>query len=170
MEVNHGYSLIPENDSDYKMDMNQDELPFLLGKDKRIDEKDGSLSKLQPNYVPINKLNTEDESIPSTLNYLINGYLIHEGPIDVAKGFLKDLKGEIEMESELENNCETSCNDNCNHNVNIDVQRQILQYNEGQIFKEEKMLCIRQELRKLINSREIDKCIEYIRMQIQGFF
>ena len=169
VEVNHGYSLIPENDSDYKMDMNQDELPFLLGKDKRIDEKDGSLSKLQLIYVPINKLNIEDESIPSTLNYLINGYLIHEGLIDVAKGFLKDLKDEIEMESELENNCETSCNDNCNHNVNIDVQRQILQYNEGQIFKEEKMLCIRQELRKLINSREIDKCIEYIRIQIPGF-
>lgn len=172
IEINHGYSIIPENDSSINdMDMDQDELPFLLGKDKRISEKDGSMYKIQSNYVPINKLNPEDESIPPTLNCLINGYLIHEGLIDVAKGFLKDLKDEIEMETELEQQSKTSCNNNNNNNnnFNIGIQKQILKYNEGQIFKEERMLRIRQELRKLINSRKIDKCIDYIKIQIPGF-
>lgn len=174
IEVNHDYSIISENDSNINdTDMNQDELPFLLGKDKRISEKDGSMYKIQPNYVPINKLNPADESIPSALNCLINGYLIHEGLIDVAKGFLKDLKDEIEMEVELKKQSETSSNNNnnnnSNNNFNIGIQKQILKYNEGQIFKEEKMLRIRQELRKLIYSREIDKCINYIKIQIPGF-
>ena len=152
IEVNHDYSIISENDSNINdTDMNQDELPFLLGKDKRISEKDGSMYKIQPNYVPINKLNPADESIPSALKCLINGYLIHEGLIDVAKGFLKDLKDEIEMEVELKKQSETSSNNNnnnnSNNNFNIGIQKQILKYNEGQIFKEEKMLRIRQDLR-----------------------
>ncbi|KAK5781331.1 hypothetical protein RI543_001172 [Arxiozyma heterogenica] len=172
VDVKHGYSIIPESGSDINsVDIDQGELLFLLGKDRRISEKDGSMYKIQPNYVPINKLNPEDESISPTLNCLINGYLIHEGLIDVAKGFLKDLKDEIETETELDQQSKTLCNtsNNNNNNFNIGIQRQILKYNEEQIFKEEKLLHIRQELKKLINSSEIDKCIEYIRTQIPGF-
>lgn len=147
-------------------------LPFLLQKDNRFN-KDGQLMKLQPNSVPINNLNSEDESVPSTLNCLVNGYLIHEGLIDVAKGFLKDLQNEIEPENKHQNkindvDCDTSYDPTPN-DENTAIQKQILQYNEKLIIKEENMLQIRQEMRKLINARQVSKCIDFIHSQIPGF-
>lgn len=196
--VNHGYSVTSSpvaedvnNNTSNKNDNNDDDsididmkdaneadnskdteagdnltLPFLLGKDERFDEK-GQLMKLEPSSVPINKLQNESDSIPSSLNCLINGYLIHEGLIDVAKGFLKDLQNEIEPD-------EATISSDINSiqstpNVNTATQRQILRYNERQIIKEEKMLRIRQEMRKLIKTRQIHKCIEFLDEQFPSF-
>lgn len=174
--VNHGYSVkAPSNENDNEMmdidtkdsassDIHED-LPYLLGKDKRYDTNK-KMNKLEPCHVPINKLNTEDESIPSALNCLINGYLIHEGLTDVAKGFLKDLQNEIEPEVIPKTNGTT---DKQPVNINTTTQRKILRYNERQIIKEEKMLSVRQKMRKLINTKQISKCIEFLRKEIPSF-
>lgn len=179
--VNHGFSVntqSKENTNDMMdIDMNDEDvsknddekLPFLLGKDERYDE-DGKMNKIEPSFVPINKLNIEDESIPSALNCLINGYLIHEGLTDVAKGFLKDLQNEIESDATLEKTDKTNIDGDINNiNINKINQKKILRYNERQIIKEEKMLRVRQEMRKLINGKQIGKCIDFVRKQIPGF-
>lgn len=177
--VNHGYSvktLSKENDNEMldtdtkdadSSDLDEG-LPYLLGKDKRYDE-DNKMNKLEPSHVPINKLSTEDESILSALNCLINGYLIHEGLTDVAKGFLKDLQNEIEPDVVSKTKGKPNKIDYESTNTNTITQRKILRYNERQIIKEEKMLSVRQEIRKLINAKQISKCIEFLRKEIPSF-
>lgn len=119
---------------------------FLIKRDKRIV---GSHLVKPPND-RINSLNSSDDSIPSTLNSMINDYLIHEGLIDVAKGFLRDLQ-----KNTYKSNDETD-------------ESKVIKHNERQIIREEKMLRIRQELRKLINDRNLDQCIKFINLQLPG--
>ena len=120
-------------------------LKFLLGEDDRfINEK-----LVRPDVNDINTLNMDDGSLPNTLNVMINDYLIHEGLVDVAKGFLRDLQKDV-------------AGANGHHSENKDVIR----HNERQIMKEERMVKIRQELRYLINKGQISKCISYINNEI----
>ncbi|EJS43863.1 vid30p [Saccharomyces arboricola H-6] len=118
---------------------------FLLGEDSRF--VNGKF--IRPDVSEINNLNMDDSSLPNTLNVMINDYLIHEGLVDVAKGFLRDLqKDAVDI--------------NGQHSENKDVIR----HNERQIMKEERMVKIRQELRYLINKGQITKCISYIDNEI----
>ncbi|CCF60340.1 hypothetical protein KAFR_0J02760 [Kazachstania africana CBS 2517] len=127
-------------------EIEEEKLPdFLLGHDFR--NVNGQLTK--PDVLRINHLNSNNNSIPNTLNAMINEYLIHEGLIDVAKGFLIDLQRD------------GSYNDN-----NDEIK--VIRHNEKQIIKEEEMLKVRQELRKLINDRNIKQCIQYIEKQLPG--
>lgn len=113
-----------------------------LAKEFRYDE---NLKKLiKPDDPLINKLNSKDGSLNASLNTMINEYLIHEGLIDVAKGFLSDLKSD--------------CIDIGDNSKELDV----IAYNERQIIGEEKNLRVRQELRRLISERNVSKCIECI--------
>lgn len=130
-----------------------EDYPFLLGPDTRI--VDGKLTK--PAGHKINRLTTEDDSIPSVLNVLINDYLIHEGMIDVAKGFLNDLrKDALGMESTK------------NNLTNEDNSMDVIKHNEKQIINEERLLKMRYEIRNLINKGEITKCAEYINTELPG--
>lgn len=104
----------------------------------------------KPNVEKLNTLNTADDSIPSTLHTMINDYLIHEGLIDVAKGFLKDLKKSAVQESEGSSN------------------NSVMRHNERQIIKEEKNLNLRQELRRYIASGNISQCLSYIESHVPG--
>ncbi|CCH61098.1 hypothetical protein TBLA_0E00370 [Henningerozyma blattae CBS 6284] len=111
-------------------------------KEFRYDEESNILRK--PNTDKINNLQAGDGSLLGTLNTMINDYLIHEGLIDVAKGFLTDLKKEA---LDLEDNRK---------------ELEAINHNERQIIAEENNLRIRQELRRLINEKNISKCIECI--------
>lgn len=104
----------------------------------------------KPEVEKINNLNTGDESIPSTLHAMINDYLIHEGLIDVAKGFLKDLQ-----------------RDNVGSSAD-DRGVAVIKHNERQIIKEEKNLKIRQDIRRFITEGNISQCLTYIESQIPG--
>ncbi|CAI4417133.1 ALI_HP2_G0013350.mRNA.1.CDS.1 [Saccharomyces cerevisiae] len=126
-------------------DEKDNNLKFLLGEDNRF--IDGKL--VRPDVNNINNLSVDDGSLPNTLNVMINDYLIHEGLVDVAKGFLKDLQKD-------------AVNVNGQHSESKDVIR----HNERQIMKEERMVKIRQELRYLINKGQISKCINYIDNEI----
>ncbi|CAI4061394.1 glucose-induced degradation complex subunit VID30 SKDI_07G0380 [Saccharomyces kudriavzevii IFO 1802] len=121
------------------------DLKFLLGEDNRF--VNGKL--VRPDVKDINTLNMDDGTLPNTLNVMINDYLIHEGLVDVAKGFLKDLQKDV-------------VDVNGQHSESKDVIR----HNERQIMKEERMVKIRQELRYLINKGQIAKCISYINNEI----
>lgn len=118
----------------------------LLLRDSRF--QDDQLIK--PNVDKLNTLNTGDDSIPSTLHIMINDYLIHEGLIDVAKGFLKDLKKDI-VPDNTEGKGES-----------------IIRHNERQIIKEEKNLKIRQDLRRFITNGNISQCLKYIETHLPG--
>lgn len=126
-------------------DEKDNNLKFLLGEDNRF--IDGKL--VRPDVNNINNLSVDDGSLPNTLNVMINDYLIHEGLVDVAKGFLKDLQKD-------------AVNVNGQHSESKDVIR----HNERQIMEEERMVKIRQELRYLINKGQISKCINYIDNEI----
>lgn len=104
----------------------------------------------KPNVDKLNTLNTGDDSIPSTLHIMINDYLIHEGLIDVAKGFLKDLK-----------------KDNVPDNTE-GKGKSIIRHNERQIIKEEKNLKIRQDLRRFITNGNISQCLKCIETHLPG--
>lgn len=113
-------------------------------RDSRLN--DGVLSK--PETPTINNINTNDDSLQSLLKTVVNDYLVHEGLIDVAKGFLNDLKedsiiGDISIDY-------------------IDRNQQVLKHNEKQIVQEEKNLIVRQNVRRLINGGNIIECISYI--------
>lgn len=126
-------------------DENDNNLKFLLGEDDRfIDEK-----LVRPDVNNINTLNVDDGSLPNTLNVMINDYLIHEGLVDVAKGFLRDLQ-----------------KDAVNVNGQHSESKYVIRHNERQIMKEERMVKIRQELRYLISKGQISKCISYINNEI----
>lgn len=105
---------------------------------------------VKPDVDKLNTLSTGDESIPSTLHTMISDYLIHEGLIDVAKGFLKDLKKDLVQDS--------------------DEGRgdMVIRHNERQIVKEEKNLKIRQDLRRFITSGNVTHCLEYIDTHLPG--
>ena len=109
---------------------------------------DGQLVK--PDVDKINTLNTGDESIPSTLHTMISDYLIHEGLIDVAKGFLKDLKKDM-----------VHANDEGKGDM-------VIRHNERQIIKEEKNLKVRQDLRRFITSGNVTQCLEYLDSHLPG--
>ncbi|GAV54636.1 hypothetical protein ZYGR_0AN01040 [Zygosaccharomyces rouxii] len=132
---------LEENDSDIACIRDS-----LLLKDTRF--VDDQLRK--PDMEKINNLNTGDDSIPSTLHTMINDYLIHEGLIDVAKGFLKDLQKENVS------------------NSSDDRGAAVIRHNERQIIKEEKNLKIRQDLRRFITEGNISECLSYIESQIPG--
>ncbi|KAL3229585.1 Vacuolar import and degradation protein 30 [Nakaseomyces bracarensis] len=121
---------------------------ILLGKDERLE--DPHMHK--PDSLLINTLNTQDGSMISTLNIMVNDYLIHEGLIDVAKGFLKDLQ-------------KFSLTNPYDDQIQLE-EREVIKHNELQIIREENVLRIRQELRKLINDREIQKCIAFLNQKI----
>lgn len=105
---------------------------------------------IKPDVDKLNTLNTGDESIPSTLHTMISDYLIHEGLIDVAKGFLKDLKKDsVQSGDERKSNL-------------------VIRHNERQIIKEEENLKIRQDLRRFITNGNIPQCLEYIDRHLPG--
>lgn len=105
---------------------------------------------LKPDVDKINTLNTADDSIPSNLHTMINDYLIREGLIDVAKGFLTDLKKDA-LPAGNEGSSEA-----------------VIGHNEKQIIKEEKNLKIRQDLRRFITGGHIDQCLQYIDEHLPG--
>ncbi|CDF89761.1 ZYBA0S05-01090g1_1 [Zygosaccharomyces bailii CLIB 213] len=104
----------------------------------------------KPDVEKINNLNAGDDSVPSTLHTMINDYLIHEGLIDVAKGFLKDLQKDTVRDS------------------SDDRGAAVIRHNERQIVKEEKNLKIRQDLRRFITEGSISQCLSYIESQLPG--
>lgn len=116
---------------------------YLLSSDTRF-----SGDKLwKPDTPKINNLNPNDDSIPSFLNSVINDYLIHEGYIDVAKGFLKDLQRD------------------CIQNNTDERAKFVIRHNERQISKEEKNLQIRQTIRRYISAGDILRCMKYIEQE-----
>ncbi|KAG0659332.1 hypothetical protein C6P45_001874 [Maudiozyma exigua] len=141
-------------------DTTQDKLKiFQLGPDTRI----RGTKMVRPPTNRINYINTEDDSIPSTLNVLINDYLIHEGMIDVAKGFLNDLRKDANGRNGTDySEDETSMVNEANNEVDV------IEHNEAQIVGEEELLKMRYEIRKLIIDGEIRKCIEYISNELMG--
>lgn len=146
-------TLIDESQMEIDDDADESQLSLLqkgliLGKDNRISEN----MVLKPDDLLLNTLNTQDGSMISNLNVMINDYLIHEGLIDVAKGFLKDLQ-------------KFSLTNPYDNQIQIE-ERVIIKHNESQIIREENVLRIRQELRKLINQREIEKCITFLNDKI----
>ena len=129
-------------------------LSFLINEDQRL--VDGIFNK--PDGEKINNLSTEDGSVSSTLNVLINDYLIHEGMIDVAKGFLNDLRKDTRNTSEgtgFESNVTS-------HNM------EVIRHNEQQIISEENILKLRFEVRRLINAGDIEGCIACIKKETPG--
>jgi hypothetical protein len=145
MDIDQEDGVAGNKDTKKLNDEKDNNLKFLLGEDNRF--IDGKL--VRPDVNNINNLSVDDGSLPNTLNVMINDYLIHEGLVDVAKGFLKDLQKD-------------AVNVNGQHSESKDVIR----HNERQIMKEERMVKIRQELRYLINKGQISKCINYIDNEI----
>ena len=125
--------------------------PFLLGRDTRFVK--GRLTK--PDTRLINTLNSNDDSITSTLNVIINDYLIHEGLIGVAREFLNDLDKDCvdDPEFELEG-------------LERDNSKGVIQHNGEQVKKEERLLGIRYEVRKLISSGDVTGCVEFISREL----
>ncbi|AEY97926.1 FAFR242Cp [Eremothecium gossypii FDAG1] len=119
---------------------------FLLSWDTRF--SGGQLYK--PDKDKINNISGTDDSIPCTLNTMINDYLIHHGLIDVAKGFLKDLQKD------------------CIPNNNEERTRSVIRHHERQIKREEENLKIRQDIRLLIKDGDIPRCIKYIDSKFPG--
>ena len=132
----------------------QDALSFLIKDDSRL--KDGHFKK--PDTEKINMLSNDDGSLNSTLNILVNDYLIHEGMIDVAKGFLNDLRKDT---------CGAS-DDGYIHDGNVDYDMEVIRHNEQQIISEENILKLRYEVRKLINQADIAGCFAYIQRELPG--
>lgn len=133
---------------------NNQKASFLLGKDDRIDD----MNIKKPNSIRLNDLNVNNDSIPNTLNVMINDYLLHEGMVDLAKSFLKDLR----------NDCiEDDIGDNVG-NANMNDMKQVIDYNDKQIQKEETLVYIRQEIRRLVLERNIEECIKWINLQLPG--
>ncbi|SMN18054.1 similar to Saccharomyces cerevisiae YGL227W VID30 Protein involved in proteasome-dependent catabolite degradation of fructose-1,6-bisphosphatase (FBPase) [Maudiozyma saulgeensis] len=127
--------------------------PFLLDVDSRI--SNGKMIKPATNK--INEISADNDSIPSMLNVLINDYLIHEGMIDVAKGFLTDLRKDTNgMDIEEVNS------------LGFNNNYEVIKHNEQQIINEEELLKMRYEIRRLINCGEVNRCIEYIKEQLPG--
>ena len=119
---------------------------FLLSRDRRF-----SGEKLwKPNTTKLNNINSNNDSIPCQLNSMINDYLIHEGYIDVAKGFLKDLQRD------------------CIPNNSDERARIVIRHNERQIQKEEQNLQVRQTIRRFIQDGEILKCMKFIDEKFPG--
>ncbi|CAB4251970.1 similar to Saccharomyces cerevisiae YGL227W VID30 Protein involved in proteasome-dependent catabolite degradation of fructose-1,6-bisphosphatase (FBPase) [Maudiozyma barnettii] len=156
-DLNHNSNKKPnlvEDENKKGMTTNIDDKPFLLGEDSRI-VRNGKMVK--PATDKINEMSIDDNSIPSMLNVLINDYLIHEGMIDVAKGFLSDLRKDTNgMDLEEVNSL------GCDNNY------EVIKHNEQQIINEEELLRMRYEIRRLINSGEVNKCIIYIKEQLPG--
>ena len=125
--------------------------PFLLGRDTRFVK--GRLTK--PDTRQINTLNSNDDSITSTLNVIINDYLIHEGLIGVAREFLNDLDKDCIEDQELQL-----------EGLGGDNSKGVIQHNEEQIRKEERLLGIRYEVRKLISIGDVTGCIEFISKEL----
>ncbi|SCU86486.1 LAMI_0D02278g1_1 [Lachancea mirantina] len=119
---------------------------FLLPADRRF-----SGDKLcKPEIEKLNSLSSTDDSISCAMNTMINEFLIHEGLIDVAKGFLVDLRKDCIPDSDEER------------------ARLVIRHNEKQIMTEEKNLRIRQDIRRLISAGSIEKCLKYIEGQFPG--
>ncbi|CEP62961.1 glucose-induced degradation complex subunit VID30 LALA0_S06e07866g [Lachancea lanzarotensis] len=119
---------------------------FLLQKDERISGD----QLFRPDVESLNNLSVDDDSIPCTMNTMINDYLIHEGLIDVAKGFLVDLSKD------------------CIPNNEEERGRMVIKHNERQIVKEENNLRIRQEIRRLIGEGKIAECVSFIETRYPG--
>ncbi|SCV04662.1 LAME_0H20208g1_1 [Lachancea meyersii CBS 8951] len=119
---------------------------FLLQNDDRISGD----QLFRPDVENLNNLNIDDDSIPCTMNTMINDYLIHEGLIDVAKGFLIDL------------------NKDCIPNNEEERARMVIRHNERQIVKEETNLKVRQDIRRLINEGEMAECVHFIESHYPG--
>ena len=132
---------------------------FQLGPDTRITDK----KMIKPSVNKINNINTEDDSIPSTLNVLINDYLIHEGMLDVAKGFLNDLRKDAS-----DGNHTDFSGDETDMVRETNNAEAVIEHNEAQIVGEEELLKMRYEIRKLIIDGEIQKCIDYISNELMG--
>ncbi|CCD26879.1 glucose-induced degradation complex subunit VID30 NDAI_0I03110 [Naumovozyma dairenensis CBS 421] len=132
---------------------------FLLGPDTRYN-KDGRLTK--PTDTAINHLNDTENGdlIVDTLNVMINDYLIHEGMIDVAKAFLKDLQDDSVVKDS------DGGNDNIVDCETLEIQREIIRHNERQILKEEKVVQIRQEIRRLVYNGDIKGCVTWINSEL----
>lgn len=119
---------------------------FLLQNDERF-----SGDKLyRPEVEKLNNLSTDDDSIPCAMHAMINDHLIHEGLIDVAKGFLKDLQKD------------------CIPNSDEERARLVIRHNERQIIKEENNLKLRQSIRRFINEGDIAQCLVFINSQYPG--
>lgn len=106
----------------------------------------------RPEVEKLNNLSTDNESFSCTMNTMINDYLIHEGLIDVAKGFLKDLQKD------------------CIPGNDKDLSRMVIRHNERQIIKEENNLKVRQDIRRFINEGDITRCITFIDDLYPGLF
>ncbi|AMD22682.1 HHL088Wp [Eremothecium sinecaudum] len=119
---------------------------FLLSRDTRFNGD----RLFKPDKEKLNSINDSDDSIPCTLNSMINDYLIHKGLISVAKGFLADLQKDCIPNNEEERN-------------NLVIAR-----HERQIKKEEENLRIRQDLRGWIKNGDIPHCIKYIENKFPG--
>lgn len=139
---------VASEENDLATDGFEDDQPdgFLLTRDRRF-----SGDKLwKPTTPKLNNINSNNDSIPCQLNSMINDYLIHEGYIDVAKGFLKDLQRD------------------CIPNNSDERARFVIRHNERQIVKEEQNLQVRQTIRRYIHDGEILKCMKYIEQQFPG--
>lgn len=157
IEGHDGYNDFDTNDTEEDEDLDDGSLDrsedsesfrdgFLLPSDRRF-----SGDRLyKPDVESINNLNTDDDSIPCTMNAMINDYLIHDGLIDVAKGFLKDLQKDCIPDSDEER------------------AKIVIRHNERQIIKEENNLRVRQDIRRLINEGNITQCLQYINSQFPG--
>ncbi|SCU95456.1 LADA_0G15720g1_1 [Lachancea dasiensis] len=119
---------------------------FLLQNDDRFSGD----QLYRPEVEKLNNLNTDDDSIPCTMNTMINDYLIHEGLIDVAKGFLIDLNKDCIPDNEEER------------------ARIVIRHNERQIVKEENNLKVRQDIRRLVNESKVTACIAFIDAHYPG--
>ncbi|CCE63346.1 hypothetical protein TPHA_0E02540 [Tetrapisispora phaffii CBS 4417] len=100
---------------------------------------------IKPEGVKINFLNLKDDSLQSTLKTVINEYLVHEGLIDVAKGFLDDLKKSTIKNDDIFDP--------------IDRNEKVIKFNEKKIVLEESNLKVRQKVRRLVNEGKINECI-----------
>ncbi|SCU88147.1 LANO_0D01244g1_1 [Lachancea nothofagi CBS 11611] len=143
-----------KDDIDIEVDFRpgaDDEVPqhkdgFLLQNDDRISGD----QMYRPEVEKLNNLNTDDDSIPCTMNAMINDFLIHEGLIDVAKGFLVDLRKDSIPDNDEER------------------AKMVIRHNERQIIKEETNLKVRQDIRRLISEGSITESIAFIQTNYPG--
>ncbi|AET38290.1 glucose-induced degradation complex subunit VID30 Ecym_2574 [Eremothecium cymbalariae DBVPG len=142
-----------ENSSDDELSSNFDDDDSIQLKDGFLLSRDTRFSgdKLyKPEKERLNTISNADDSIPCTLNTMINDYLIHKGLIDVAKGFLKDLQKD------------------CIPNNSEERTRMVIRHHERQIKREEENLKTRQDIRTLIKKGDFLHCIKYIDTKFPG--
>ncbi|CCK68490.1 glucose-induced degradation complex subunit VID30 KNAG_0B00410 [Huiozyma naganishii CBS 8797] len=98
---------------------------------------------------PMNTLSERDASLQDSLNYLINDYLVLEGMVDVAKSFLQDLREDCPEQDNSE-------------------ESKVISRIESRICDQEKLVLLRQKLRKYVNDGALDKCVAYLNSEIPG--